>query len=316
MEETKRADQKSLKISKALLVKTIILGALILLFVMFVLLANCRDFCESYSKTFVKFYIIVFGHISSFFPFSIFELFVVGTAIYLVAWIVFFIRKTIKTGIKNSYHMIMRLLIILFSVLTVYQGTAGMQYSRKEISIPMRTKLEENPEVYKEVAYHFLDDFNYCASQLTFNEKGSVEMPYSRDTLVTNLEVEFDKFNSDYLYNYTPKAKPMYQTSWLYTMMSITGVSFIPTGESNYNMIIPDAYLPFTIAHEMAHTKGVMPEESANLVAAYICLNSEDPYIRYSGYDTAFWSLPTFIMAQNEDGAINESTENFTTGVP
>ena len=306
MEAVEKENKKSLKISKSLLVKLIILGTLVLFYIMFILLANCRDFCESYSKTVVQFYTLVFGHISSFFPFSIFELFVIGSILYLGAWIFFFIRKTIKTGIKNTYHMFMRLLIILFSILNVYQGTAGIEYSRKEIEIPIRTKLEDNPEVYNEVAYYFLEDFNKCASELQFNEKGSVVMPYSRDRLITNLELEYKKFNNDYLYDYTSKAKPMYQTGWFYTMMSITGVSFAPTAEPNYNVTIPDAYLPFTIAHEMAHAKGVMPEESANLVAAYICLNSEDPFIRYSGYDTAFWSLPTFIMAQNKEGALNE----------
>lgn len=56
----------------------------------------------------------------------------------------------------------------------------------------------------------------------------------------------------------------------------------------------------------MAHSKGAMPEEDANLVAAYICLNSEDPYIRYSGYDVCFWSLESFVMATNNKQNVEE----------
>ena len=106
--------------------------------------------------------------------------------------------------------------------------------------------------------------------------------------------------NSDYYYEYSATAKPMYLTSWAYRMLSITGVSFAPTGEPNYNVLCPDGFKPFTIAHEMAHSKGAMPEEDANLTAAYICLNSEDPFIRYSGYNVAFWSLSSLILATNE----------------
>ena len=45
------------------------------------------------------------------------------------------------------------------------------------------------------------------------------------------------------------------------------------------------------MAHEIAHTKGAMREQDANLVAAYILLNSDDAYLRYSGYFTTFYSI-------------------------
>lgn len=284
---------------KSLFRKVIILLSLLIILLIFLLLRNYRDFCEGYSKTFVRFYEFVFGHIASFFPFSLFELFVIGTVIYAVAWIVFFILKTKRTGIKNSYHMILRLFVIVTSVMTLYQATAGIEYCRYEADIPQHHELIKDTKEYKEICMSFVDDFNYCASQLTFNEEGSVVKPYTDEELIRKLELEYEKLDSDYFHKYTPKAKPMYFTGWFYRAMSISGVSFVPTGEPNYNVLNPDAYQPFTIAHEMAHAKGAMPEEEANLVAAYICLNSDDPYIRYSGYDVCFWSLETLVMATN-----------------
>ena len=299
MENEKAKKRFNLKIDKSLLRKTIILFSLLITLIILLLLRNYHDFCESYSRTVVRAYTFIFGHIFSFFPFSIFELFVIGTVIYAVAWIVFFIINTKKTGIKNSYHMILRLGIIALTVTTVYQATAGMEYARKPVEIPLHHELIENPKDYKEICFSFEDDFNYCASQLEYDENGCVVAPYSQDQLITNLEKEFAKYDSDYMHGYTPKAKSMYFTGWFYRAMSISGVSFVPTGEANYNVLNPDGYAPFTIAHELAHAKGVMPEENANLVAAFICLNSEDPYIRFSGYNETIWSLASLVEATN-----------------
>ena len=298
--------KKKFKISKPLLRKLIILASLLVILIFFLLARNYRDFCESYSRTVVRFYTVVFGHISSFFPFSIFELFVIGTILYIIAWIVFFIRNTKRNGIKKSYHMVLRGAIIVLAIATLYQGTAGMEYGRNDVDIPMHTQLVENPKDYKKICFDFQDDFNYCASQLEYNEDGAVVAPYSDDVLVQNIIEEYKRLDSDYYHQYTPLAKPMYLTGWAYRALSISGVSFVPSGEANYNVLNPKGYLPFTIAHELAHAKGAMPEEWANLTAAYICLNSEDPYIRYSGYNVTFWSLSSLVQATNEKEDLTE----------
>ena len=56
-------------------------------------------------------------------------------------------------------------------------------------------------------------------------------------------------------------------------------------------LIMTNGEHPFTLAHELAHSKGVMRENDAQLLAAYICLNSEDYFIRYSGYLYTFSSI-------------------------
>lgn len=306
MEKAKRVR----KISTPLLRKTIILGSLLIIAILLIILRNYKDICEGYSRTVVRFYCLVFGNISSFFPFSLFEIFVIATIIYAITWIVFFIRNTKRKGIKNSYHMIMRLGIIVGSILVIYQGTAGMEYNRQPLDIPQHTQLIDNPKDYKTIADKYTADFNYCASQLQFNEEGSVVKPYGNDTLIETLIKEYSKYESDYFHRYTPKAKPMYLTGWFYRMMSISGVTFIPTGEANFNVLDTDAFTPFTIAHEIAHMKGAMSEEDAQLTAAYICLNSDDPYIRFSGYDQTFWSLSSLVMATNVESDLTEFYAN------
>jgi hypothetical protein len=77
--------------------------------------------------------------------------------------------------------------------------------------------------------------------------------------------------------------KPVYASEVL-TRLGISGVYFPFTAEPNYNADVPDFQLPFSIAHEMAHQRGVARESEANFVAYVVCVSSRDPFVRYSGY--------------------------------
>jgi hypothetical protein len=66
--------------------------------------------------------------------------------------------------------------------------------------------------------------------------------------------------------------------------LEITGVYTFFTGEANVNVYYPDYNLPFTIAHELAHQRGVARENEANFVAFLVCCEAEHPHVRYSGY--------------------------------
>lgn len=77
--------------------------------------------------------------------------------------------------------------------------------------------------------------------------------------------------------------KPVYFSEAL-TRLGISGLYFPLTAEPNYNADVPDFQLPFTMAHEMAHQRGIARESEANFVAFLVCISSRDPFIRYSGY--------------------------------
>ena len=62
------------------------------------------------------------------------------------------------------------------------------------------------------------------------------------------------------------------------------GFFFPFTGEANLNVDSPECLLPATIAHELAHVRGVAPEQTANFVAILACDTSGDPLYAYSGY--------------------------------
>jgi hypothetical protein len=95
------------------------------------------------------------------------------------------------------------------------------------------------------------------------------------------------------------RPKPVYSSEVL-TRLGISGVYFPFTAEPNYNADMPDFQLPFSIAHEMAHQRGVARESEANFVAYVVCVNSRDPFVRYSGYRNGLGVLSELYRVEPE----------------
>lgn len=93
--------------------------------------------------------------------------------------------------------------------------------------------------------------------------------------------------------------KPVYASEVL-TRLGISGVYFPFTAEANYNADVPDFQMPFTIAHEMAHQRGIARESEANFVAYVVCVNSRDPFVRYSGYRNGLGVLSELYKVEPE----------------
>ena len=74
----------------------------------------------------------------------------------------------------------------------------------------------------------------------------------------------------------------------LFSYMGYTGI-FVPfTAEANVNPETAATSLPFTMCHELAHSKNVAREDEANFCAFLACLNNPDPDFRYSAWYNAF----------------------------
>lgn len=66
--------------------------------------------------------------------------------------------------------------------------------------------------------------------------------------------------------------------------MNVTGLYFPFTGESNLNMDFPTSTFPATVAHELAHRRGVASEQQCNFLAVLAATRSDDPAYCYSGW--------------------------------
>ena len=54
--------------------------------------------------------------------------------------------------------------------------------------------------------------------------------------------------------------------------------------EANYNDVMCPLNIPATMCHELAHLRGYIYEDEANLIGYLACIGSENPFIEYSGY--------------------------------
>ena len=73
--------------------------------------------------------------------------------------------------------------------------------------------------------------------------------------------------------------------------LDFTGFFFPFSAEANVNMDFPPCLLPSTVAHELAHQRGVAKEQEANFVAVLACLDYGDPEYVYSAALLAYTHL-------------------------
>jgi hypothetical protein len=263
--------------------------ALGLTFLILVLLMQIPVVAEWWTTSISRYYHIQVSWLIALIPFSIMEMLFVSwlitIAIYLIRSGLFLIKKHIAQMV-DSFKVALTWFLILTNL---YLATAGMAYQRLALPLPQYAEAVPYTQ-YVEVIEYFRDDFNHQASQLTFSADGAVINPHSLGQLNELIHAGFNTLDQQYFTQYSTTIKPLL-TSFLYREFHITGIHFAPTTEALINTLIPDALIPFTMAHELAHAKGVMREEDANLVAMYICLTSNDPFIKYSGYFNTFYAL-------------------------
>lgn len=80
-----------------------------------------------------------------------------------------------------------------------------------------------------------------------------------------------------------PKPKKMASSGFV-SQQHMQGYFFPFSMEANYNKVMNISHMPATMCHELAHTKGFILEDEANLIGFLACISSDDPLFQYSGY--------------------------------
>lgn len=109
------------------------------------------------------------------------------------------------------------------------------------------------------------------------------------------------------------RAKP-FMFSKAMSLMNFTGFFFPFTGEANINVDSPSCMIPSTIAHELAHQRGVAAEDEANFAAVLACLENGDPVYCYSACLLAYIYLGNALRRADSD-AWNEVYASLSDGV-
>ena len=275
---------------KALIVKGIVIIVILAIFLVLIVLKNNPDVAEAMTRGPARWYGFVVSKVTGLASFISFtELLFVGLFCLGVLLLVLFIINLVKLRLIRAFNKIFDIGLIALSVITLYQFSCEAAYNRKEMPLPYYSGDVERTE-YIDIYNYFANDINLCISQMEFNEDGSVKSSMSLQEVAKEVRKAYEIVTDDYFAKHNGAVKPML-SSFVYREFQITGVTFSPFAEANINTMNVTGDIPFTVAHELAHTKGVMREDDANILALYVCLNSENPYLRFSAYNRYFSSM-------------------------
>lgn len=236
-----------------------------------------------------RFFTIVLQKINSIIPFSIIETGFVLIILILLAVIAIELFKDINISNRFFIRFLKGLCIFMFTFVIGYNITATANYNRLSVIVPLglNTDIEVTDTLMVDAATYYLDRLLEVEEKLQRDSIGNIIVPYSFSEINDLLATEYKKLDKNYFTKNTIKLKQI-TFSKLMTYTGITGVYVGILGEGSINTNIPPYTLASTMAHEMAHSKGVMHENEANFVSYYICINSDNDYLQYSGLMEAF----------------------------
>lgn len=243
------------------------------------------DFADFYSRHIGSVFRFILAKLSDPFPFSVAETIIFSLPIFVGAVIAHTVRLSKQSAAKNC-RFIMALLSILTLLFSLFVLTFAAAYrgSTLEEKLGLERKYVSAAELAA-TANALAKQIEGVLDEVRFNYGSFSVMPYPLDEMTKKLNDAFEKVCEKYPFvqPMRTRVKPVV-LSELMTYTHISGVYSYFTGEANLNVNFPDYMLPYTAAHELSHQRGIAREDEANFMAFLVCIESDDPYIRYSGY--------------------------------
>ncbi|HKX29883.1 MAG TPA: DUF3810 domain-containing protein [Blastocatellia bacterium] len=229
--------------------------------------------------------------LNRFFRFSLGEMFLVMLAMWFLGWTIWYVRRAMRNEVQ-LFSVVKLLLLHLFWTFVVlfiiFLVLWGYNYQRPAIAETLG--LERRPARSDELQVMALQivkgiNDNYSKGREGQDLNGVTRLPYGRETLNQRVEDAFRRvrFLGDLGPTGLGRAKPLY-FSHLASMMGFGGVYMPFTGEATFNTEVPPCEQPFMIANQKAHQLGYAREDEANFIAYVVCINADDPFVRYSGF--------------------------------
>lgn len=264
-----------------------VIGFFAVIFVLLCLLKADMAFCEWWSKTVARGLIWFFGHITNWLDISIFEIFVIVAIPIIISVLVLIAINFFKKNNLRGFKLVLSLVCFALVFVTFYTACASFAYNRDKLPFVLKEEITQN-DVYW-VAEKYVAKLNEVSERLPKDKNGAIVCPYTTKELSELLAKEYEALNDERFGGYFSSFTPRGKSSLFSVMMSemhIVGLFFAPTGEAHVNTFCPSDDIASTMAHEMAHGKGIMREDDANFISYYITLNSKDDYILFSGLYT------------------------------
>ncbi len=267
-----------------------------------------EGFSEWYSTTVGRFLRMILAKLTGIFPFSLAEAIAVVAIPLVIYSVVRIITESVKkVEYKKRYEV--RFQRVMTFVLLLALTTYNFAYSSCSARVPLEKNLGYSRDgLTSQQLYDCLvivqDELKACYDQgdIRFTPTGSTASPYSFDELNEKLNGCFAVSSQKYefLDGFSSKAKPVALSRYMaYT--HISGLYSSYTGEVNINLCYPEYVKTFSMAHEMAHQRGMAHEDEANFAAFLVMYESDDVYLRYCALMELFVYLSDALYVESEE---------------
>ena len=232
-------------------------------------------------------------------PFSLMEILLMILAVSVPMFLILLIFKTARAGKGSRIRTFVRPLLFLAVLAAIWYAVTvllwNLNYSRP--SFASLSKLDASPAdaaTLRAVCLKLSSEAN--AAREAVSEDSAGVMALRDDIWKTMMKASsgYDKLSNrfPFLKGSYGRPKPIL-FSRLMSWTRIIGIYTVTTAEANVDVDIPDAEIPFTVLHELAHQRGVAREDEANAAAWFASRVHPDPDFRYSG------ALNAWIYASN-----------------
>ena len=227
-------------------------------------------------------------------PFSVAELCYAAGVIFLIVFLIRSVVLIARAEYKREvfYRRFITLANLVLSLYAAFCLLWGVNFYADDFCD--KSGVYPEPVAYDDlvaVTRLFAAGTAYYADKVARNADGTYAVPRQEtlDHAVTLYEPLYEAYPFLYLQT-DPRPKPVF-FSRVMSAMNVTGLYFPFTGESNLNMDFPAATFPFTVAHELAHRRGVASEQQCNFLGVLASVCATDAAYRYSGWLAGYINL-------------------------
>lgn len=251
-----------------------------------------KGFSEWYRKNIFSTISGIISRITGFLTISLGEvmicLFIFLILMGIIITILGFLKSSLLKRIRRIYfrYMIYVLIFIYwtetFHCFIMYRCDTieNSKYYTIAEKLAMRSN-EENINYLADICNSITDELNNLSLKLDRYVNGDLIPSYSYEECINALKNISNDF--ELLDGYYPEPKKIYYSN-IMTQQYLAGIYFPFSMEANYNKLMYSSNMPSVICHELSHLKGYIREDEANFISFVACVNSDNDFIKYSGY--------------------------------
>ena len=236
-------------------------------------------------------------------PFSVAELLIGLAVIAVLVYIIYTIIKLIRCGgrLKRLYAAVINLLAAGLAVYAGFCMLWGVYYYGNDFMTRSGLKNDNiSVEQLETVTEYFVALVNEYSSQVPRDADGNYVA--DRDAILRRSNEVYANVEETLpcLSGPAVRAKGVY-FSRVMSYTDFTGFFFPFTAEANVNTDFPPALFASTVAHELAHQRGVAKEQEANFAAVLASLEYGDAEYCYSACMLAYTHLGNALYSADYD---------------